>query len=79
MTRAIAGLRFAPAEHIQPAEASAKQRLQAAQTVTQINRDVSVRATDHSNKVAQWTARNGRAAIAARSTLAALTQPSSYV
>lgn len=79
MSRAIAGLRFAPAEHIQPAAVSAEQRLRAAQTVTQLNHDVSVRASDHSNKVAQWTARNGRAAVAARSTLAALTPPSSYI
>ncbi len=73
------GLRFAPAEHLRPAEAPVQQRLQAAQAVAALNHDVSVRAADHSTKVAQWASRNGRGAVAPRSTLAALTLPSTYV
>ena len=80
MSRAIAGLglRFAPSEHVQPAEASAKQRLQAVQTVARQDAEVEARANNFSKTVAQFSSRFGRRAVAGQTTLAALRLPDSY-
>jgi hypothetical protein len=78
MLRAIAGLRFAPAEHAQPAEVSAKRRLQAVQTVARQDSEVEARAANYSKTVARFSARFSRKATVGQTTLPALRVPDNY-